>query len=186
MERNDIYEHLAKIYLDASVKKKSKKFSRHLKKFVTVGIFLIFGAGVFFFSDHKKESNFPSEVAFILAYEPLKINFHFDPAKKEIYTIQLNNLDLSKFKSLVFSAKKANYPGAITLRLEFTNTFNENASKYIREIPYRWQEYGIELSSLEGVRDWSSVKSLSFIVEEWNAQEKQGVVYIDNVRLLKS
>ena len=187
MDKKDIYEHLAKIYLDASLKKKKKarKYSKVLKPLIVAGIILFLGLSAFLFTRLNHRLPPGSQLALVLCPDVIKINFHFDPAKKEIYSLALNKLNLSRFKALGFSAKKANYKDNTSLRVEFISPFKEKSEVYLKDISHKWQDYKIPLSDFKNISDWSEISSLSFIVEEWNVQEKKGVVYIDNVRFLR-
>jgi len=187
MDKKDIYEHLAKIYLDASSKKKkkSKAHQSFFRKLFFISGVSVFAFGVFLFFAFNRNKPLKSEIALLLQPDAVKINFHFDPAKKESYSLDLNKLDLTRFKTLGFSAKKVNSIGMISLRVEFINDFNEKSEVYFRDIPLKWQDYQTELSKFKNIGDWSSMTHLSFIVEEWNVKEKKGIIYIDNVRLAK-
>jgi hypothetical protein len=35
------------------------------------------------------------------------------------------------------------------------------------------------------MQHWTQMKELAFSIEEWNAREKSGIVYLDNIRVLK-
>lgn len=142
-------------------------------------------AAIFTFTLIKTKQRVNSELALIIQPEAVKVNFHFDPAKKETYSLNLNKLDLTRFKALGFSAKKANYQDKINLRVEFRNIFHEQSEVYLRDIPHHWQEYRIKFADFKDIRDWSEMENLSFIVEEWNVKEKRDVVYLDNIRLLR-
>ena len=149
-----------------------------------VGIFIVIGLATTLFSSASKK-NLNSETALILQNDPAKINFNFDPAKKEIYSLNLNRLNLSHSKALAFSVRNISPKDKIALRVEFTNAFKEKSEVYVRNIPSKWQDLKINLAEFKKINDWSEVISLAFSVEEWNASQKKGVVYIDNVRLLK-
>lgn len=186
MDKKDIYEHLAKIYLDASSKRKKKtKYSKFSKNLFWVSIVFIFGAGTILLISPPKNKSFNSEVALIVSSDALKINFNFNPAKKEIYSVNLNKLDLSRFKALGFSVKRARYEDNLSLRVEFVNKFKEKSEVYLKDIPHKWQDYKIDFSEFKNISDWSEMLNLSFVVEEWNTKEKKGVLYIDNVRFIK-
>jgi len=184
MKKKDLYEHLANIYLDASSPKKKKTRPR---PDITQSIFLvsILVVGAVLISTHlSRNRGLNSDTALVLCFEPVKINFHFDPAKKEIYSVNLNKLDLSKFKTLAFAVKKTNYHDDISLRIEFTNTFKEKSEVYAERISHKWQDYKINFSEFKKINAWFEMSDLSFIVEEWNTREKRGLVYLDNVRFL--
>lgn len=186
MDKKDIYEHLAEIYLDASWKKKQQTQKKAWQKNFLVGVPIFVGVGivlsVFIFSRAKTLN---SQIALVLKHDVAKINFNFHPAKKEIFSLDLNKLSLSRFKTLIFLLRKANYSDYITLKVEFINEFKETAEIYLKDIPHKWKEYTLNLSAFGKITDWNQMSSLSFIVEEWNTQNKSGVVYLDNIRLVE-
>ena len=187
MDKKEIYEHLAKIYLDASLsknKKRKKEYPR-LKTVFFLAVAVIFSASIFILPKLGKDRFLNSEIALVLQPEIAKINFHFDPAKKEIYSVNLNRLNLAKYKAVAFSVKKANYKDSTSLRIEFSNIFKEKSEIYVKDIPHRWQEYKIALNDFKNITDWSEMKNIAFVVEQWNTKETHGVVYIENIRFIK-
>lgn len=197
MNKKDIYEHLAKIYLDASSKKtKKRNLTAFFKKPVFVSALIIFVVGIsalIYFArnyfaasgpGHLKPPKF--EVALVLNPEIVKINFDFEPAKEEIYSITLNNLNMARFDTLGFSIRKADYENQVTVRLELANVFNERSEISFSDVPsYKWKDCRISLSDFKNITDWSEMSRISFIVERRNSDKKKGIVYIDNVRLLR-
>jgi hypothetical protein len=185
MDKKEIYEHLAKIYLDASSRKKKKnpKGARLLRHplFLTI----VFVLAVFLIPSIFRKKALNSEIALVLQNDVAKINFNFDPAKKEIYSINLNKLNLTKFKTLGFSLKKPSSQDKISLRIELTNIYKEKSEVYLKDLPPNWQDYKIKLSDFKNISDWSGMLKLGFAVEDWNTREKKGIVYIDNIRLLR-
>ncbi len=188
MGRRDIYEHLAEIYLDTSVKKRRKpeKYHRHLKIILTAisAVTLIFMT-LLSANIYNKNKHLNSHMALILQPDTVKINFNLDSAKKQAYSLRLNKMDLNKFKTLKFSVKKTNYRNNIALRVEFINAFKEKSEVYVKAVSNKWQEYKIALADFKNISDWSDMLDLSFIIEEWNTAEKGGAVYIDNIGLLR-
>lgn len=186
MDKKDIYEHLAKIYLDASSKKKVK--ASHYQGFkgyfiASIAVVVVLGAALFSFIN--RDTNLKSENALWVSLDAVKINFNFDPAKKEAYTIDLKNLNLNRYKAVAFSLKKSGKDGIITLRVEMLNAFKERSEVYLKNVPSQWQDYKIKFSDFSKINDWSSLSNLSFVVEQWNANDNKGVVYIDNIRFLR-
>ncbi|MDD5197217.1 MAG: hypothetical protein WC937_02420 [Candidatus Omnitrophota bacterium] len=187
MDKKDIYEHLAKIYLDASSKKKKRNKSHHklFKNLFILSIFMLAALSTALFSSSAKRHHLPAETALFLQNGPSKINFNFDPASRETYTINLNRLNVGRFKQLAFALRNMNPKDTIALRVEFTNAFKERSEVYIKDIPGKWRDVRINLAQFENINDWSEMNSLTFTVEAWNAARKKGVVYIDNIRLTK-
>ena len=187
MDKKDIYEHLANIYFDAS-SKKTRKIKFHpdtFRNMFFVSAVLVFGLSAALYFSFNNRQPFGSDVALALTNSPLKINFNFDPAKKEIYSLNLNSLNLTKYKSLGFSLKKERFGDNITLKVEFTDAFNETSEVYVKDLGHKWQDYRMSLRQFTHISDWSQMSKLKFIVEEWNAKGKSGIVYIDNVKVFK-
>ena len=146
---------------------------------------LVFGLSAALYFSFNNRQPFGSDVALALTNSPLKINFNFDPAKKEIFSFNLNKANLSRYNTLGFSVKKSNYEDIVSLRVEFSNLFNEKSEVYFRDIPNKWKYYEAKFSDFKGITDWSEMTDVSFIIEEWNTKENKGLVYIDNVRMSK-
>ena len=187
MDKKDIYEHLANIYLDASSKKKKKSKDSTLIRnsfFVSIGIIFLLGISLLFnmYSNKRQPS---SSVMLVLSSDAAKINFHFDPAKKEIYAINLNKLNLAPYKTLSFTIRKTDYNDKISLRVEFVNVYGEASFVYLPDISNKWQEHKIAFSDFKHISDWSEMTKLCFVVEEWNVRQKKDVVYIDNVKVVR-
>lgn len=188
MEKKDIYEYLAKIYWDASQKKKKKTKNYPLpRNFLIIGLVFILSFGFLFLNTprHSKKESLNSQLSLVIHPDVAKINFNFDPARKEIFSIDLKRLNVSGFKTLSFFSRKANYRNAISLRVEFTNVFKEKSAVYLKDLPYGWKEYNLSLLDFKNISDWSEMLNLSFIVEQWNTKEDSGVVYLDNIALLR-
>ena len=193
MNKKEIYEHLAKIYLDASSPKNNKgKPKKNFRNLFFVSLVIIFGVSISSFLSRNKsislnnKINITSERALVLQSNIIKINFNFDPATKEIYSLNLNKLDVQGFKALGFFARKSDFDDKIILKVEFTNTAKESSECYISNLKaYKWQDYKIILSDFKNITNWSKMSNLSFIIEDWNTQKKSGVVYIDSIRLLQ-
>ncbi|MFA5411648.1 MAG: hypothetical protein WC321_07350 [Candidatus Omnitrophota bacterium] len=193
MDKKDIYEHLAKIYLDASSKKKkSTKKNKNPKALFFTGLALIFifsAISLSFFAKTKNAGSKPnvtSEFVFVLEPDIVRMNFNFDPVKKELYALSLNKLNLASFKALRFSARKADFDAKVVLKVEFTNAAKESSEILIADLTsFKWQDYKIPLSAFKNIKDWHEIESLSFAVEEKDTKNKKGIVYIDSVRLLR-
>jgi hypothetical protein len=187
MDKKDIYEHLANIYLDAS-STKTKKMKVHPYTFknmffASAALVICLSAALYF--SFQKPNPFGTEAALALTTSPLKLNFNFDPAKKETYALELNRLDLSKFSALGFALKKSEFSDKINLKVEFTNGFGEISEVYINDVGHKWQEHRLSFAQFGRINDWSRMRELKFIVEDWNTKNKTGIVYIDNVRVIK-
>lgn len=186
MDKKDIYEHLAKIYLDASLNKPKKKKEYPQSKLIFFfAMAVILSSSLFILPRLARKDNPNVEVALILHPDIAKINFNFDPARKEIFSVNLNRLNLAKYKTVAFAAKNINYSNPTSLKVEFSNIFKEKSEVYIRDIPRNWHDYKVDFADFRNITDWSEMENISFIIEQWNAKEKHGVVLVENIRFLK-
>jgi len=187
MERKDIYEHLAHIYLDTPARKKvipqPKVSPNKLLLIINIaGISLVIA--LISINLYKKNQNLITNTT-LLQQDLVKLSFDFEPAKKQSYSINLNKMDLSASKSLGFALKKSDPKNSVSLKIEFTNSFREKSEIYIRDIQTKWKTYAISLFEFKNISDWSNMRELAFIIEEWNSTEKGGALYLDNVSLMK-
>ncbi|MFH1397500.1 MAG: hypothetical protein ABIH27_02990 [Candidatus Omnitrophota bacterium] len=189
MEKTDIYDHLAHIYLDTPIRKKNQVKNHPAqvsKKYLYISFAIIAGLSILLIlSIQVKRKPLITWNSSVLQPDAVKINYHFDTGKKEVYSLNLNKMDLSKFKSLVFLLKKANNRDSISVRVEFSNGYKEKGEIYIKDPPKDWKMYRLDLADFSGITDWTEMQDLSFIVEEWNAQDKDGAIYIEGVTLFK-
>lgn len=188
MEKKDIYEHLAKIYLDTPLRRKEIIKKNYISKKIIVISIIVVSVVVFsvlVLVAFNKPIPRNAEFSHLLQSEVIKINFNFDPAKQAIYSIDLNKLNLANFKAVEFSVKKSEYKDNLSLRVEVNNTFQEKSEVYVRDVSSRWKHYKIGLSEFKKISDWSEMSNLSFIIEEWNTIDKRGVMFIDNVKFSK-
>lgn len=187
MDKKDIYEHLAKIYLDASPKGNKSTTSRNnflRLRFLVGGIAILFFVfATFFILRYKPKVK--TEVALVINPNLVRINFHFDPAKKEVYSLDLDKLDLSKYRALAFEIWRSQFEDNVSLRVEVTNAFKETSEFYLKDIPHKPTFYKIPLVEFRKISDWTEMTSLAFIIEEWNTKDKRGVIFVDNVRFLR-
>ncbi|MFH1678878.1 MAG: hypothetical protein ABH914_04605 [Candidatus Omnitrophota bacterium] len=188
MQKKEIYEHLADIYLSTSNKNKKPRF---LKKPANR---YIFAAGIFLMlcitlllNTHIHNRGFTANKDIALIIEPsiTWINFNFDSAKKEVLNFNLAGLNLKEYKSLGFALRNATPKTNLHLRVELRNGFGESAELYLKDISSRWRDFEFGLAEFKNITVWSNMSELMFVIEEWNTEGKTGKVYIDNVRFLK-
>jgi len=190
MDKKEIYEHLANIYLDASSKSSKKKrklksYPKSIRNLILVGLLIVLGLGSSIAYSTLSSHNRDAQIALFLFQDTTKLNFNFDPAKKETFSLNLKQLNLSKYRTLSFTARKVNPKDTIALKIEFINRFNEKAEVYVKDISGKWTNHEINLNRFAKISDWAQMKLLSFSVEEWNAKEKSGILYIDNIKVVR-
>ncbi|HOW42753.1 MAG TPA: hypothetical protein P5110_09060 [Candidatus Omnitrophota bacterium] len=188
MDKKDIYEHLAKIYLDnssTSTAKKKQETLEDYRLFIFIGIAILVVLGLLFLIPFSRHKPVRTENLIVLAPDAIRLSYNLHPAKKEIYSFDLQKANLSKFNVLGFALKKDHYADTISLRVELVNAFNEKSEIYIRDIPTTWKEYKILFTEFKSISNWSEMSSLSFVIEEWNTKENSGEILVDNVRFFK-
>ena len=186
----DIYEHLAKVYFDSTRnKKKSQPRPKSLFKnlfivsaSVVACLLIVFMVTLF---RQRYASQPESQVVLILESNPTRINYDFTQVEKERAIFDLNDINLLDFRTLGFRIRKSNLPDNLHMSVEFVSKYGENSQIYIKKIPTRWQDFKIQLTEFKNISDWSHMRRLSFVLEEWNAEVKKGIVYIDNILFLK-
>jgi hypothetical protein len=150
---------------------------------ISVLILLVGSVSLYFVLPRNKP--YQSQIALYLSHEPIKINFDFNPAKRELFSLNLNNLNLTKYNTLAFTLKKADAKEPISVRIEFVNSFKEKSEVFVKNIPLKWGDYKIDFTQFKNITKWDDMTGLVFSVEEWNATDKKGLVFIDNVRVTK-
>lgn len=190
MNKKEIYEHLANIYLDASSKSSKNKrnfrpYAKYLQGLMLGVLVLALGSGSIIAYSRINNPKPKGQIALFLHQDTAKINFNFDPAKKETFSLNLKLLNLSKYKTLAFTVRKTNPKDTISLRVEFINRFNEKSEFYVKDISSKWMDQKIDFNRFAKINNWQQMQALVFSIEEWNAREKSGIVYLDNIRVLK-
>ena len=184
-----MYDYLAKVYLD------KQPITRENKKVVSWkrnALFLIVPSIVFliayFFlkypSGAYQAKNYYLGISTADDFVKIKYYFNASGVKAKAHTIGLEDLDVSGFKALRFEARHLN-EGSLSLRIEIENSLKETSACYVSALESNWKEFKINLDEFRAITEWNNLKSLSFIVEEWNAQAKEDCVYIDAIGFSK-
>lgn len=190
MEKNEVYDYLAKIYLDkqpAVVARTDKKNYIPWKRYLFFLIAPVIAClAIYLLIAHslKLYTSRAHSLYLSTGNELIKIRFDFTDSelKKQGYTITLSDLDAKNFKYLQFRLRRLKKYGSLSLRIEMENDLRENASYYLTEVTNKWQSYSIGFSEFKEITQWDALRRISFIVEEWNAENKDDGVYIDEIR----
>jgi hypothetical protein len=180
--KQDVYEHLAKTFLD---KKKKKKPSKNILVFIAISVvILIFllSTATFFLTKKK----FFSRSLYVLnENSPTVIEYDFSSlglSKTKALSFNLNNIDLSKYNFLVLSIRtKENTRISSTIKTQIENALLEKDAQYISGINQKWQKVSLPLANFKLIKDWSKVKALVFMVEDWNVSNKKDSIIIDDI-----
>ncbi len=187
MTRDDIYDHLAQVYLGKSAKadvEVKKQFSAWLviNIFITVIIFSSAFYGLTAFLTHRN-SSLQSRVIFSLHNGPIRIEYNFSDSfpPTKTFALDVPSMNAAKYNQIQFSirGKEEGAPGVVKIVVK--NKRNEEASYYIQGVGLDWQEFSISLDEFKQITDWSSLRDVSFVLESWNVDTQKGLILIDNV-----
>ena len=187
MKRDDIYDHLAQVYLGKRSQKDEKKQREYnawlvINIFITVIIFSSTFYGLTAFLTHRN-SGLDSRIIYSLHKGPIRLDYNFSEEFPPIKTFALDvpSIDAAKYGKIQFSirGKEEGAPGIVKVVLK--NRRNEEASYYIRGVGLEWQEFKIPFDEFEQITDWSSLSDISFVLESWNVENQKGLVLIDGI-----
>lgn len=188
MTRDEIYDHLAKVYLDKKeIAEKSFKTKPKLNAwvFLNLGITAVILVSVFYgFSAFlaNRGQELKTRVVYSLTNSPLRINYNVEDPFPQVKTFSLDvpQMDLSRFSYINLSLRGKNHNNPGVLKLIVRNKRNEVASHYIQGIASQWKKHRISFNDLD-LTDWTTIEEMSFVIEAWNAQDKQGTVLVDDI-----
>jgi hypothetical protein len=193
VEKNEVYDYLAKIYLDkqpTAVTKDKKKNYILDKKYPFFLITLIIAVSLYLLivPVFKSQTNRINSLYLSTGNEVTEIKFDFTDSqlKKQGHSIEFPGLDVQKHKYLQLRMRRLKKYGALNLRVEIENALKEESSCYLTNISNKWLPYAIALSEFKGITQWGSIKRISFVVEEWNVENKDDCVYIDEIRFTQN
>ena len=188
MSREDIYDHLAQVYLGKRRKteeKKKKQFNAWfvLNIFIAVIIFTSVFYGLTAFLT-RNGLTLKKNIIFSIYNGPLSIEYNFKDAftPSKAFSLEIpKTLKAGQYENFQFSirAKEEGSPGI--MKIVFKNTKNEESSYYIQNVGQKWQKVNVPLEKFYQITDWSNVTEVSFVLESWNVDSKRGVVLIDDV-----
>jgi len=187
MTRDEIYDHLAQVYLGkknmSAPQVEKKQFSAWLvlNMVITVIIFATSFYGLTAFLTRRSDA-IQNKVIFSLNKGPIRIRYDlgypYPPMKA--FSLSVPATSAEKYDHLEFAIRGAEgSPG--TIRVEVRNLRHETASVFIDNINAGWAKKTVSLDSFDGITDWSSVSEVLFILESWNAKSKKGLLLIDDV-----
>ena len=188
MTRDDIYDHLAQVYLGKKNKieetKKKKQFNAWL--LINIGItVIIFASSIYGLTAFLagRADSLQNQVIYALNKGPIRINYNlnypYPPVKT--FSLAIPAINAAKYTSLQFKARALEEGSPDIIRIEIKNKKNETASVFVQKIDLSWKNFDIPFEEFKQITDWSDLNEVSFIFESWNAEKKKGIVLIDNV-----
>ena len=187
MTKDEIYEHLAKVYLGKKEKiRKKKRRYFHPKLFVNITVALVVLACVFYgLTAFLSKINGPSKrsVIFALNNSPIRVTYNLNIPYPQVhdFSIFVPKIDISKYDHLTFSMRGTDegYPGIVKILVK--NRKNETSFYFVKDVDKKWKKFSIPLGDFKEITDWTDVTGVSFVFESWNVAKKKGVVLIDDV-----
>jgi hypothetical protein len=187
MNRDEIYDHLAKVYLgkknSVQETKKKKLSAAWLMMNIIITLFILvssfYGFTAFL---NRQQIDLKNRVVYSLNNNPIRIAYNLDypfpPVKT--FSLPIPSRDVSKFDKLNVSLRGMDegYPGVVKLVL--SNQKNEKATYFIEDVGLGWQHLTIPLDKFK-MTDLTSVTDVAFVLESWNVQSKTGIVLIDDI-----
>ena len=188
MTREEIYDHLAKVYLgkreDVSPKKRKPKAINRSLLVINIAItaVIVLSTVYGFTAFLTRRDELKSQVFYALNNNPIRIAYDLNspyPATK-IFSITIPNKDVSKYKILNVSLRGMDgaYPGIV--KVVIANQKNEQAIYYIQNVGTRWQKVGVPFEKLN-LTDWTTITDVSFVLEAWNVDFRRVTLLIDGV-----
>jgi hypothetical protein len=188
MTRDEIYDHLAKVYLGkresvSPQKNRPKPMNRSLLVINIVITAVITISTVYGFTAFlTRRADLKSQVFYALNNNPIRMAYDLNdpfPATKT-FSITIPNKDVSKYKNLNVSLRGMDgaYPGIV--KVVVANQKNEQAIYYIQNVQTNWQNASIPFEKLN-LTDWTTISEVSFVLEAWNVDFRRGTLLIDGV-----
>ena len=189
MTRDDIYDHLAQVYLGKKKECNQRKpYRQQAKAWLMINLFItviIFSSATYgltaFLSNNREELQ--SKIIHSLNQGLIRVDYNFEkdlnPLKS--YSLSLSDLNVDRYQALHFAlrAKEEGNPGVVKIVIK--NKRNEEAYYYLQGIGFNWQEYTIPLDQFQKISDWSSVTDVSIVLESWNVEKKKGLLLVDKI-----
>ncbi len=187
MNRDEIYDHLAKVYLgkknSVQETKKRKLNSAWLAMNIVITLIILassfYGLTAFL---NRQQLDLKNRIVYSLNNNPIRISYDlgypYPPVKT--FSLAVPSKDISKFRKLNISIRgmEAGYPGVVKLTL--SNQKNEKATYFLQDIGLEWEHLSIPLDKIR-LTDMTNVTDLSFVLESWNVQNKKGIVLVDDI-----
>lgn len=187
MTRDEIYDHLAQVYIG----KKSKIGQEQKNKFnawllinivITVVIFASTFYGFTAFLAHRNDV-LQKKIIYALNNGPIRIGYDLNYPNPSVKTFALSTpqINAAKYRTIRFSIRGLDegYPNII--RVELRNKKNEVSSVLVQGVRLGWRSFVIPFDDFKEITDWSSVEDVSFILEAWNTEKKKGIILIDDI-----
>jgi hypothetical protein len=99
--------------------------------------------------------------------------------------IKLENQDISAFDTLHFSLKSQGGRFTGNVAVQFTDSLYRKAAYLVSQVKADWKEYQIPLKRFPRISNWSEIREFEIIIDDINANPKQGTLLIDEIYVSK-
>ncbi len=187
MNRDEIYDHLAQVYLgkkNSAKENKKKKLNAAWLMMNIVITLLILASSFYGFTAFlsRQQVDLKDRIVYSLNNNLIRITYDlgYPYAPVKAFSLAIPSRDVSKFSKLNISIRgmEQGYPGVVKLIL--SNQKNEKAMYFLQDVGLNWQRLSVPLSKFN-LTDFTNVTDLSFVLESWNVQNKKGIVLVDEI-----
>lgn len=188
MTRDEIYDHLAQVYLGKRNDIDKTKKKKHLNSWLVINIVItgiIFSSAIYgltAFLTHRGDV-LQNRVIYTLNNGPVRLSYNLNAPYPSVKTFSLSvpDVNVTKYSNLQFTVRglEEGWPG--TMRVEIKNHKNETSFVYLEGIQQKWKTFEIPFAEFGAITDWSDISEIGFVLEAWNAEKKKGKILIDNI-----
>ena len=192
MTRDEIYDHLAQVYLGKKNKieqeqqEQDRKEHFHAWLVINVVITVIIFASSFYGLTAflaQRGDTLQNRIIYSLNKGPIRVKYNvaYPYPPVEPFSLTVPQVDAEKYKNLHFSIRGTEEGTPGIMRVELKNRRNEVSSVFIEDVRLDWKSVDVPLEEFQQISDWTNIETVSFILESWNAEKKKGIVLIDDV-----
>jgi len=187
MTRDEIYEHLAKVYLgkreSVAEQKKRKAVNRSwLVMNISVTAVILISTVYGFTAFLTRRAGLHDQLFYELNNSLVKVGYDLNapyPSTKT-FAITLPEKDASKYSKLNMAIRGMDKASPGIVKIVVSNRKNERATYYLQDVGPRWQKVSIPFEKLN-LTDWTTVSQVAFVLEAWNVDFHRGTLLIDNI-----
>jgi len=185
--KQHIYDYLAQVYFNKKEKEEKNNFLKYL---LTINIAVFIGIFVFLLISKPTRGVIPKAKSLTLTWitRPIKFKYDLRYPKPQIAILNLNlsKVDLREYDTLKVALRGSESEGfSKIIGIELKNSKRESDTFYVSDIENKWKVFEIPLKDFKYISDFSDISQISFKLEAWNAENKKGLIYIDNIEFLK-
>ncbi len=187
MTKDEIYEHLAQVYLGKREKiPEKKKFQIDVQIFmntilvVIILVSVVYGMSAFL---SRKGPLSHKNIIFALSNSPIRIQYNLNYPYPQVsgFSVPIPKVNAGKYEQLSFSVRglEEGYPSIIKVVVH--NRKKETSFYLLKGVGLKWQRFNIPFSEFSDITDWSNITDVSFVFEAWNINKKKGIILIDDL-----